>query len=42
MANRPPHRRILFAGYAPVHFICFQPLYRRLRRMRGIEVVRVA
>ena len=32
-------RRILFAGYAPVHFICFQPLYERLRRMRGIEIV---
>lgn len=31
-------RRILFAGYAPVHFICFQPLYERLRRMRGIEI----
>ena len=32
-------RRILFAGYAPVHFVCFQPLYERLRRMRGIEIV---
>lgn len=31
--------RILFAGYAPVHFICFRPLYQRLRRMKGVEVV---
>lgn len=39
MPPRPAKRRILFAGYAPVHFICFQPLYERLRRMRGVEVV---
>lgn len=32
-------RRILFAGYAPVHFVCFKPLYERLRRMRGVEIV---
>lgn len=32
-------KRILFAGYAPVHFVCFQPLYERLRRTKGIEVV---
>lgn len=31
-------RRILFAGYAPVHFVCFQPLFHRLRRMRDVEV----
>jgi CDP-glycerol:poly(glycerophosphate) glycerophosphotransferase len=30
--------RVLFAGYAPVHFVCFRPLYERLRRMRGIDV----
>lgn len=30
--------RIVFAGYAPVHFVCFQPLYERLRRMPGVEV----
>lgn len=30
--------RIVFAGYAPVHFVCFRPLYERLRRMEGIEV----
>jgi hypothetical protein len=39
MATKKAPRRILFAGYAPVHFVCFQPLYERLRRMRGIEVV---
>lgn len=37
VANAP--KRILFAGYAPVHFVCFQPLFERLRRTRGIEVV---
>lgn len=30
--------RILFSGYAPVHFVCFQPLYQRLRRLKGVEV----
>jgi hypothetical protein len=24
-------KRILFAGYAPVHFVCFQPIYERLQ-----------
>ena len=32
-----PHR-ILFAGYAPVHFVCFLPIYRRLARMKGVEL----
>lgn len=31
-------RRILFTGYAPVHFVCFRPLYERLRRMKDVEV----
>lgn len=39
MATKQAPRRVLFAGYAPVHFVCFQPLFERLRRMRGIEVV---
>ena len=30
--------RILFTGYAPVHFICFQPLYERLQEAPGVEV----
>jgi hypothetical protein len=31
-------KRVLFAGYAPVHFVCFQPLYERLKRTKGVEV----
>jgi hypothetical protein len=31
-------KRILFAGYAPVHFVCFQPVYRRLSRARGLDI----
>ena len=42
VARRPeaktPRVRIVFAGYAPVHFVCFRPLYERLRRMDGVEV----
>lgn len=30
--------RILFTGYAPVHFLCFRPLYESLLRHRGVEV----
>lgn len=30
---------MVFAGYAPVHFVCFQPIYERLRRLDGLEVV---
>ena len=30
--------RILFAGYAPVHFVCFRPVYERLRDVPGVEV----
>jgi hypothetical protein len=30
--------RILFTGYATVHFLCFRPLYERLVRMPGVEV----
>lgn len=36
-ATRGP-ARILFTGYAPVHFVCFKPVYERLRRLRGVEV----
>lgn len=31
-------KTVVFAAYAPVHFVCFQPVYRRLIRMRGVEV----
>jgi hypothetical protein len=29
---------VLFTGYAPVHFLCFRPLYEQLRRTPGVEV----
>lgn len=29
---------ILFTGYAPVHFLCFRPIYERLSRRTDIEV----
>ncbi len=31
-------RRVLFSGYAPVHFVCFRSLYQRLRLLKGVEV----
>ena len=30
--------RVLFTGYAHVHFACFRPLYERLTRIPGVEV----
>jgi len=30
--------KILFTGYAPVHFLCFKPLYDQLVRVPGVEV----
>lgn len=30
--------RILFTGYAPVHFVCFRPIYERLRRLPGVQI----
>lgn len=30
--------RILFTGYAPVHFLCFRPLYDQLVQVPGMEV----
>jgi len=35
-AHKP--KRILFTGYAPVHFICFKPLYDRLVRLNEVQV----
>lgn len=29
--------RVLFTGYAPVHFLCFQPLWKRLVEETGVE-----
>ena len=31
-------KRVLFAGYAPVHFVCFLPVYRRLREDPRVEL----
>lgn len=31
-------KRLLFAGYAPVHFVCFQPIYRSLARHPDIRI----
>lgn len=31
--------RILFTGYAPVHFVCFKPIFDRLLQQPGIEVL---
>lgn len=29
---------VLFTGYAPVHFLCFQPIYKKLVQLPGVEV----
>ena len=29
---------VLFTGYAPVHFVCFRPIYERLETLPGFEV----
>ncbi|MGK7872975.1 MAG: CDP-glycerol glycerophosphotransferase family protein [Xenococcaceae cyanobacterium] len=29
---------VLFTGYAPVHFLCFRPLYEQLLQFPGVEV----
>jgi hypothetical protein len=31
--------RILFTGYAPVHFVCFRPLYDQLKQEPDVEVL---
>lgn len=42
MSHRTTKRRevsrVVFAGYAPVHFLCFHPIYERLRRRKDVEV----
>lgn len=30
--------KVLFTGYAPVHFLCFRPLYERLCEFREVEL----
>lgn len=34
-ANR---KSVLFGGYAPVHFVCFKPIYDALVKLPGVEV----
>lgn len=31
-------KRVLFAGYAPVHFLCFRPVYELLRKDPSFEI----
>jgi hypothetical protein len=31
-------KRVLFSGYAPVHFLCFQPIYKILCRQDQMEI----
>jgi len=33
-----PKTSVLFSGYAPVHFVCFRPLFEMLKRAPGVEV----
>ena len=30
--------KVLFSGYAPVHFLCFKPIYDALQQLPGVEV----
>ena len=36
--SRLKSKQILFAGQAPVHFLCFRPIYERLRRVPGLTI----
>ena len=31
-------KTVLFGGYAPVHFVCFKPIYDELTKLRGVDV----
>ena len=31
-------KRVLFAGYAPVHFVCFEPIYRQLATSGDVHI----
>lgn len=31
-------RKVVFTGYAPVHFVCFRPIYRRLAQSPHLEI----
>jgi len=36
--NNGNRKKILFTGYAPVHFLCFLPIYERLARDPRVEI----
>jgi hypothetical protein len=36
--TNPTRKQILFTGYAPVHFLCFRPVYELLRRDPDLEI----
>ncbi len=38
MSGRVSSKRVLFTCYAPVHFVCFRPIYRRLSKIPGLTV----
>ena len=33
--------RVLFTGYAPVHYLCFRPLFQRMIEAGGFDVVSI-
>ncbi len=35
---RTRSKRLLFTGYAPVHFVCFRPIYQRLSKVPGLTI----
>ncbi len=36
--RKDKRRRILFCGYAPVHFVCFKPIKERLSRIKSLDI----
>jgi len=38
MTMPSPSLKVLFTGYAPVHFLCFRPLFQKLQSIPGVEV----
>lgn len=35
---RTKKKTVLFGGYAPVHFVCFKPIYDALTKVPGVEI----
>ncbi len=38
MTIQPPLTKILFSCYAPVHFVCFRPIFERLRSLPNVSI----